>query len=209
MGFAGASPALVRLGSVMTWLVLSVPLGCEDDVVQNEAISVKPPAGYVPPDKRARQGQGGGSESEQVLPPKVEYTEEDFAESDQSRDPFRAFSDLFVEQSFSATKVRRKVILQDYAVDELKLIGIVGRIRPPRAMLIDPNGKGHIVERNDYIGKAERVQVGTTNAEHELYWRVDRIRDGDIVLIREDPTNPDIPTATRVLNLRPDEERRE
>jgi type IV pilus assembly protein PilP len=34
---------------------------------------------------------------------------------------------------------------------------------------------------------------------------VDRIRDTDIVLVREDPANPDVPTATRVIPLRPDD----
>jgi len=32
------------------------------------------------------------------------------------------------------------------------------------------------------------------------------VRDGDIVLIREDPANPDVPSATRVIALRTDDE---
>jgi type IV pilus assembly protein PilP len=35
-------------------------------------------------------------------------------------------------------------------------------------------------------------------------WRVDSIRDGDVVLVRSDPANPDVPTATRVIPLRPE-----
>ena len=36
--------------------------------------------------------------------------------------------------------------------------------------------------------------------------QLDRIRDGDVVFIREDPQNPDVPSATKVLQLRPEEE---
>ena len=46
--------------------------------------------------------------------------------------------------------------------------------------------------------------AGRTGASYEINWRVDRIRDGDIVLIREDPANPDVPSATRVIPLRPE-----
>ncbi len=34
-------------------------------------------------------------------------------------------------------------------------------------------------------------------------WRIDRIRDSDVVFIREDPSHPEIPPTTRVIALRP------
>jgi type IV pilus assembly protein PilP len=95
--------------------------------------------------------------------------------------------------------------LDQYNVDELKLIGIVTGIHPAKAMLVDPTGKGHVVQRGQYIGRPEVVQAGTgSGASYEINWRVDRIRDGDIVLVREDPKNPDVPSATRVIPLRPE-----
>jgi type IV pilus assembly protein PilP len=48
--------------------------------------------------------------------------------------------------------------------------------------------------------------VGTAGTVYEINWRVDRIRSSDIVLVREDPSNPDVPSATRVIPLRPEDE---
>ncbi len=102
-------------------------------------------------------------------------------------------------------KSQREVLLDQYAVDELKLVGIVTGIDPAKAMLVDPTGKGHVVQRGQFVGRAEVVQASTTTARsYEINWRVDRIRDGDVVLIREDPQNPDVPSATKVIPLRPE-----
>jgi type IV pilus assembly protein PilP len=140
-----------------------------------------------------------------VIPPKFEVTEADFAESERSRDPFRAFTEIFKEESKGAAKSQREVVLSKYAIDELKLIGIVTRAEPAKAMLVDPGGVGYVVQRGQFVGKADIVQAaGRTGASYEINWRVDRIRDGDIVLIREDPANPDVPSATRVIPLRPE-----
>ena len=69
-------------------------------------------------------------------------------------------------------------------------------------MLVDPTGKGHVVRRGDFVGRADVVQLaGATGATYELNWRLDRIRDGDVVLVREDPNNPDVPAATKVIPL--------
>jgi type IV pilus assembly protein PilP len=140
-----------------------------------------------------------------VPPPKFEIVEAEFTESERSRDPFRSFLDSFKEETKGAAKSQREVLMSQYAIDELKLIGIVTRAEPARAMLVDPHGTGHVVQRGQFVGKADIVQAaGRTGASYEINWRVDRIRDGDIVLIREDPSNPDVPSATRVIPLRPE-----
>ena len=131
--------------------------------------------------------------------------EAEFSESERTRDPFRIFSDLFVEEAKGEARSQRRVVLSQYAIDELKLIGIVTRAVPARAMLVDPAGTGHVVQRGQFVGRADVVQgAGRSGASYEINWRVDRIRDGDIVLIREDPANPDVPSATRVIPLRPE-----
>jgi type IV pilus assembly protein PilP len=72
-------------------------------------------------------------------------------------------------------------------------------------MLIDPTGKGHVIQRGQFVGRADVVQgTGSSGSTYEVNWRVDRIRDGDVVLVREDPANPDVPTLTRVIPLRPE-----
>jgi type IV pilus assembly protein PilP len=138
-------------------------------------------------------------------PPKFDIVEAEFTESERSRDPFRSFLSIFKEETKGAAKSQREVVLSQFGIDELKLIGIVTRVEPAKAMLVDPHGTGHVVQRGQFVGKADIVQAaGRTGASYEINWRVDRIRAGDIVLIREDPSNPDVPSATRVIPLRPE-----
>jgi type IV pilus assembly protein PilP len=134
-----------------------------------------------------------------------EFPEAEFTETERSRDPFRSYAHKFVEEVKGQVRSQREVVLAEFAVDDLKLVGIVTRITPARAMLVDPSGKGHVVHRGDFVGRADVVQLGgQTGSTYQLNWRLDRIRDGDVVLVREDPNNPDVPAATKVIPLRPE-----
>jgi type IV pilus assembly protein PilP len=102
-------------------------------------------------------------------------------------------------------KPQYEVKLADYAIDELKLVAIVLAGDGGRAMFLDPKGKGHVLMRGAYVGKPDLVRVGGAQGpEFQIHWRVDRIRDGDVVLIRVDPANQSIPPATRVISLHPE-----
>ncbi len=137
--------------------------------------------------------------------PMVEYTENEFTESDHSRDPFRSFAQLFVQEKSHTHERQLPVVLPQYSLDELKLVAIVRGGDYPRAMLVDPTTKGWVVKKGDFIGRPDTVHTGGTNgADYQLNWRVDRIRDGDIVLTREDPAQPGVPPATRVIPLHPE-----
>jgi type IV pilus assembly protein PilP len=129
----------------------------------------------------------------------------DFNDSSTMRDPFLSYAREFAEEAKKRVRSQRDVVLDQYGLDELKLAGLVTGIRPARAMLIDPTKKGHVIHEGQFVGRAEVVQGGASGADYEINWRVDRIRDSDIVLVREDPSNPDVPSATRVIPLRPDE----
>jgi type IV pilus assembly protein PilP len=147
------------------------------------------------------------STSASGLPPELmgpEYTENDFVESDRNRDPFRSF--IVQNQAVNRQAMnQRKVELAQYSIDELKLVAIVQGADQPRAMFIDPSGKGTVVYKGTFICRPEVVHIGGSNGpEYQLNWRVDRIRDGDVVLIREDPAQPAIPPATRVIPLHPE-----
>jgi len=83
-----------------------------------------------------------------------------------------------------------------FAVSELKLVGLVTQTDAPRAMLVDPNGKGWIVEKGELVGRVE------TNGDTLTSWRVDRIRDNNLILVREDPANAKAAPETRVLAMR-------
>jgi type IV pilus assembly protein PilP len=183
-----------------TALLLAPPLllACMEEIARPTSGNTDTPA----PATIARDGgladDGGGA-------PKIEIKEGEFAESGNSRDPFRSYALAFADEAKGKVRSQRQVLLDKYSVDELKLVGIVTRIHPAKAMLVDPTGRGHVVQRGQLVGRAELVQPsGPGGAAYEVNWRVDRVRDGDIVLIREDPQNPDVPTATRVVPLRPE-----
>jgi type IV pilus assembly protein PilP len=144
------------------------------------------------------------------LPPELrgpEYTENDFVESDHNRDPFRSF--LVQAQTVNKQALnQRKVELAEYSIDELKLVAIVNGGDRSSAMFVDPTGRGTVVYRGTFICRPEVVHLGGSNGpEYQLNWRVDRIRQGDVVLIREDPAQPAIPPATRVVPLHPEAEK--
>jgi len=138
---------------------------------------------------------------------KVEFHEEDFSETERSRDPFRSFAKLFADQGKTRVKSQRQVLLDHYAIDDLKLIGLVTHTDTPRAMLLDPTGRGWVVTRGQFIGRSEVVHAGGPGGvDYELNWKVDRIREGDMVLVREDPAHADIAPASRVIALRTEAE---
>jgi len=180
-------------------LALPVAVACGNSAVTS-----------APPPPPAARTAPVASASASGLPPELkapEYTENDFVESDRNRDPFRSF--LVQQQPANREALnQRKVELAQYSIDELKLIAIVQGSDQPRAMFTDPSGKGTVVYKGTYICRPEVVHVGGTNGpEYQLNWRVDRIRDTDVVLIRYDPTNGAIPPATRVVPLHPEAEK--
>jgi type IV pilus assembly protein PilP len=134
-----------------------------------------------------------------------DYAEGDFVENDRNRDPFRTYYALFSDANKKTFESTRKVYLSQYGLDELKLAAIVQANDYPRAMVIDPRGKGWVLKRGDFVGRAETVHTGGTNGtDYQVNWRVSRIRDTDVVLVREDPAQPNIAPATRVIPLHPE-----
>lgn len=184
------------------WVLVALPLisGCDDEVVAQAQVG----GPSASPDRRAT-GQIDAAAAEKAAEklPTVPLEEADFMESDRSRDPFRSYAQTFVDEARGSVRSQREVLLDQYSIDELKLIAIVGNANPARAMLVDPTGVGHVVSRGQYVGRATLVQpAGGVGASYEVNWRVDRIRDGDVVFVRDDPSNPEAPSATRVVPLR-------
>jgi len=190
--------------AVAHWPLLALmSFGCSDPVVTSSDLPPGPKASAAP----AKEAPAPGAAAAANSPPKVEVQENEFSESERSRDPFRSFAKSFAQDTKAHVKSQRQVILSQYALDELKLIGIVTRAEPAKAMLVDPTGKGFVIQRGQFVGRPDVVQAaGATGTVYEINWRVDRIRPSDVVLIREDPSNPDVPSATRVIPLRPEEE---
>jgi type IV pilus assembly protein PilP len=139
---------------------------------------------------------------------KIEFGENDFVESDRNRDPFRSYAKIFVpEATKRLTQNQKAVVLGQYSLDELRLVAIVTGGEYPRAMMLDPGSKGWVIKRGDWVGRPEIVHTGGANGtDYQLHWRVERVRDGDIVFSREDPAQPGIPPASRVITLHPESE---
>ncbi len=186
----------LRLGALL-FTAACLQLGCEEPVA----------TGNLVPTPTAKPAASAAPAAANPAPPRVEFQESEFSETDRSRDPFRSFQDLILAEVRGNLRSQRNVVLDEYSIDELRLIGIVTGIQPAKAMLVDPKGKGHVVERGQFIGRPETVQgAGAGATTFEINWRIDSIRDGDIVLVREDPNNPDVPSSTRVIALRPEGE---
>ena len=111
-------------------------------------------------------------------------------ESPSSRDPFRAYPEAPPEppKDTRPRKARR------IPVDQLKLVALVTNTSVPRAMLVDPSGKGYIVTAGELVGRPEPLDGARVAS-----FRVDRIRASDVVLVREDGTQT--APSTRVLAL--------
>jgi type IV pilus assembly protein PilP len=196
---------MTRLGSLAVLPLLVVACGSDPPPEETLGVDSAAPGGSAAPAAASAARKAAPAPS--GIPPRREFPEAEFTETERSRDPFRSYSKKFAEEVKGGVKSQRQVVLAEFAVDDLKLIGIVTRIAPSRAMLVDPTGRGHVVHRGDFVGRADIVQTaGSRASTYELNWRLDRIRDGDVVLVREDPNNPDVPAATKVIQLRPDGE---
>jgi len=218
-------PALVTAVLVLGLALGASPValvGCGDDTASptGGAASGQPkappkPAGG-PPVAGADAGAGdAGDAGVDAAPsptanmpplPNKEFQEQDFIETDRNRDPFRTYTDLFVAQAKGRMNLQRQVLVDRYALDELKLMGIVTRA-PARVLLADPTGLGWVAKVGDFIGKSEIVHAGgPAGSDVAVNWRIDRIRDEDVVFIREDPSHPEIAPTTRVISLHPVDE---
>ncbi len=191
-GWVGASSA--------AFVVAGLLVGCSPDKLSENLTQGPPPPVKAAPDAGAK-----------AAPPpvvKVEFTENDFVEGDRNRDPFRSYASLFSPQeNRHVAHNQRTVVLGDYSLDELKLVAIVMGGDYPRAMVVDPNKKGWVIKRGDFVGRPEVVHTGGANGvDYQLNWRVDKVRDGEVVFTREDAAQPGIPPATRVMPIRTDAE---
>lgn len=129
----------------------------------------------------------------------------DFVESDMNRDPFRNYA-LEIKGK-TAVVAQRTVLMPSTPLKAMRLIAIISGIDQPRAMIVDERGVGHVTTRGDFVGVADVVQTGgAENLPVALNWRVDRIRENEVVLAREDPTGPNRPPLIQIIPLHPAEE---
>ena len=184
------------MNKIVFSLVL-LALGCG-----GETINVGPPPAPPPATTAPIAAEVPAAEAVATGPVAQTYADSDFVEADTNRDPFRAYTNLFVPHTVEPGRIQREVVMGQTAVDEMHLIAIVSGVANPSAMLVGGDGTGHTVHRGDFVGRAEIVQTGGEDSiPVTLNWRVERIRDDAVILSREDPTAPNRPPLTREIAL--------
>ncbi len=182
----------VAVAGVMHFYVAGI--GCGGEEFEQIERAKEAPVAETPV---AVAGADGDSKSASKQEP-LAYRDEDFVESEKNRDPFRSYINAFRAQA--PGEIQRRVVMPTTAIEEMKLVAIVGGIARPKAMLLDPMRVGHVVERGVYIGRPTLIQA-IGSVAMVLNWRVDRIRENEVVLTRQDPTDPTRPALTRVMYL--------
>lgn len=178
------------------------------------------PGASAAPSAAASAAAGDGGVADASRPPALVVNDNDFNESDRTRDPFRNFARDFVPVVRNQETIEETMIkLRQYGIDELRLVAVITGSANPYAMVVDSTGRGTIVRRGEYVGRPETIGGGTDGTvPHQAPWRLARIvagrvrRDADnnlteipaeIVFEREDRLNPTAPRAERSLTLNP------
>lgn len=190
---------LLRRGLLVGLTALGF-VACDDSAIPRSSERGAPTGGGGSGPKEAGPETKGAPTAERVA---TAYTDDDFVESDRNRDPFRSYSTEF--KTKSVTDVQRRVVMATTAIEEMRLIAIITGTPQPKAMLLDPLGVGYVVERGVYVGRPQVIQA-TGSVSMTLNWRVDRIRENEVVLTRQDPTDPTRPPLTRIMPLRDEAE---
>ena len=119
------------------------------------AATATPPTGAV-----AALAPGADQSKESLLAEvrKRQLANEDFAESETNRDPFRSYLSTFAAQV--VINKQHKILLEKFSLDELKLIAIIGgEGGTSKAMFVEPSppGAGITVQRGDHVSKADAL----------------------------------------------------
>lgn len=188
----------MRIALAVVVVLSGLSLGCEEETITvGRGLPAEPGAGAAPASPGAVDPAALADAG--IAP--LDFRDEAFVEADTNRDPFRGFAQMFVARP-TREPVQREVIMPRTSIDEMNLIAIVSGVANPSAMLVDRDGTGYTVHRGDYLGRPEVVQTGgEADVPITLNWRVDRIRAGEVVLTRDDPTAPNRPPLTRVIAL--------
>ena len=75
-----------------------------------------------------------------------------------------------------------------FDVSQFKLLGIIWQVKDPKAMVIDPGGRTHLIRRQTRIGRNNGF--------------VAVIREGEVIIVEPSVGENGVQTAiTRILNL--------
>ena len=212
--------ALINTGLLVFLISLGFGMfGCGEDEPEVKQMDFrKSPTTAVQPSPEARealaeQGAGqvmakdGAGANDSVRAPKIAET--DFIESLKRRDPFRPFIEVIVPKPEVHETVQREIKLEEYDIEQLKLIAIITNVGDPRAMVVPPNNEGFILRRGDYVGKPDFIDPGNNADRIQINWKVHRIHgsgakeERGVYLVRDDPLTPAPDDVTRFMPLYP------
>lgn len=101
------------------------------------------------------------------------------------RDPFKPYVDAPGDET--GVVAGPLLPLQQYDIEQLKLVGIIWNVTDPKAMFVDPKSQVHIVRRDERIGRKNGY--------------VAVIREGEVVVVEAVNVNGDLMYSTRVLKI--------
>jgi type IV pilus assembly protein PilP len=102
------------------------------------------------------------------------------------RDPFKPYVEIkAAEESELAGPL---LPLQQFDLEQLRLVGIIWNVSDPKAMFVDPRNQVHVVRHDERIGKRNGY--------------VAVIREGEVVVVEAVNVNGDLMYSTRVLKIR-------
>lgn len=129
---------------ILFLLMASSLVGCGDDAAVESQPAATPPGRQAPPPTNADSNEEGGRSSVTDAVSDSEWSYNPIG----MRDPFRSF---FVGRQ--EEDIRSPTPLQRYEIEQLVLQGIVWGVDRPLALVADPEGSHHMVERGTYIGR--------------------------------------------------------
>lgn len=164
----------------MKWLLITIifvtasALCQEDDfAVPTESEPIMDPNSQAAP---AIEGVPTISDVQTSVPAGYDPALEGFLEENNytpqdKRDPFFPF--LMLQKIKIVNEKQQEVLepLQQFALNELKVIGIIWDVGKPKALVVDPKGKSHIIAESAKMGKD--------------FGYVAAIREGEIIVIEE------------------------
>ena len=135
------------MGNLMRFApaLLLLVAGCEFLVDgKGDPSAVKPAATAAPPPAAAKKAK-----KRDPLDVAIEAAESYSYNPIGKRDPFRSFLNF----ESSSGQAEGTLPTQKYEIDQYQLAGLIWGVDRPRALVEDPDKKGHVLEIGTYIGK--------------------------------------------------------
>ncbi len=109
------------------------------------------------------------------------------------RDPFKPYGESQTTQAPEIAQPEKPPVpvepLQMYDISQYRLLGIIWQVRDPKAMVMDPTGRTHLIRRQTRIGRNNGF--------------VASVREGEVIVVEPSVGDNGVQTTiTRVLNLK-------